>query len=386
MAKRSIILVAFLIIISLSLVLASCQELPEKKPDYSAVLDKYSKAAQKRATAFVNIDFDMNFFLNVTDFTSGNQYIKFSQIGEFDRIDSGGKIIVDIDAYADKSDMGLIPIALRYKGFNELADVTEDYFKNKNTIASLLLGYDGRDTYNMKAGYYKKGKEREYQAFYAINHGTIESYQSALMLASCQKIVPKNILMLNDIFSVVSNPDYLVSDCAPTRYDEQERAFLYSFIFNNQGFKEHIFQIFEQKILSYLVNEYNSYAQETYEYIEDTIREWFNIESTYMKARANSDSELTETESGIKLKIIVPNRDVKYIANLLSPGSGEEFSDLISNISINIDIKVNEQYSYEEDLPLVSYSEQDLFASTTLNIEDRIVITIEDLLRLTETE
>ncbi len=384
MAKRSVILIAFLVIISLSLVLASCQPLPEKKPSFAVVLNRYSQAKQKQASAVINLDCEIDFVLNLPGLANGSHCINFSQVGELDRTVADKKIAFDFNAYTSNSDMGFIVDALRLKKLGDLADIIDAYFKKKNTKASLLLGYDGLDTYNIKAGYYKKDEEMKHQAFYAINEDTISSYQSALALLSKQKIIPKDILMINDFYGIATNPEYLIKDEASTRYDVQKQAFLYSFILNNDGLQEYLFQVFENKLLSYLVNEQNPQAQESYDFIKDSIRGWFTIERTSMKAIANSDLQLTNLESGIKLKITVPNRDVKHIANMLVPDSGNEVADFISDIKINIDISIDEQYSYADDISLASYTEQNLFASSTADIEGRVVINIEDLVDLVD--
>lgn len=384
MTKRKLILIVLFIIVLVVLLFTSCTTLTEKKEPIKTIFTNYSQATEKKASALATIGLSISFKLNLEGYDNVYE-VKFVQIGKFDRIESEGKIIIDVDAYAgieneEKSDISVLNGVLRLKGYTGLADVICDYFKDNTTMANILIGYDGKSTYNLKAGYFKKNGEKEYQKHYAVNQSIIAAYQNELSLASSQKFLLKNIMLTNDIFSLANNPAYLVNDTAPLRFDVQENAFLYSYILNNEAFKQHLFKSFEDKILAYFLLAQDEEIQDSYEAMRTSIKNWFTIERTYATARANADNMLTNMDLGLTLAMIVPNKELKNVFNLASPGLGDEIANLISDINIGIDLSIKEQYSYNlTDISLDSYAEHNLFADTNQNVPGRKVLSLEDL-------
>jgi hypothetical protein len=391
MSKRKAAFTALIIFaLALSILLCSCTPPLPRKADFSEVLSNYEKTENKKAEALVNISFDASFNLNAEGF-DGEYTIKFVQTGEIDRIANGGKAVADFDVYTaptDKanSELSLIIFALKSKGLTDLATIIEDYFHKKTTMASLLVGYDGADTFNIKTGYYPKGGQREYQTFYAISQQTIGQYEDMLGLGDARTISFKDLLVTSDFLGLAANPSVMADDTASQRLDKDANAFLYSFALNNALLKDNLINMFEQKILYYLsllVTDESIY--ESYNQIKSTVKGWFNIESTSVNAAANSAGKLSAMNTAIKLALNVPNKDLKNVVNIIMPGKGDEIVALISDIRIGINISVNEEYFYDADSIILSgYEPEGIFESADLNIEDREVLPFIDFRGTTE--
>lgn len=369
--KKSLYIVIMILIVSLSAtMLMSCNG-NARKPELGVVLEQYMQEPQKKATSTLILGVEMKGAFHLV-----NLNFKFNQILEMDRIYNNEKLVIAADGYVGEVDGILMILPLLP---TEIADLLRKYAVNKETMFSALLGYDGVDTYNAKAGYYNKVDEKEYQTFIGIDENTIDQYQDAL---GFQPEVPLNLnqmLMMNDFFNIQDKPSFIISDSASPKFNDTENAYLYNFALDKNLLKSYYVQMMEDIMFSSLEEDMHEDNIEFYNQVKNIVLGWFSVEASSLRARVDSKGKLRGINTDIKFKIEIPNGELIQVANIFEPGLGSQVVNLIKDISLTVDFKFSETYAYDNaSTNIDQFVAYDILKGKSVNLPDRTIIEFTD--------